>query len=352
MDTHTLDGRPKKLTDPNGLITEYTYDDRSRITSVSVDGDETHWHYHHSGNIESIDYPDGSSVTYTYDDAYRVTAITNALGETQRITYHRPAVGKPDGRQTDTKIYAHGEPLPTPLYVESQVFDKHEWLIEHHLGDTPDIWTYEDHDALGYPQTITDPNGQVTTQSYDAFERPSQTDASGQRLVTQDYDVLDVVTAVTVEDLATGQTQQTQYDVNGLGQVNAEISPASGTTAYTYDEAGNVATLTDGRGITITYTYDALSRVINVDYASTPSTIDVTYTYDEVGPPGDARHGLGRLTQITDANSQLAWWYDIKGNVRRDVRDIDDIAGVNTVSKTVEYTYDALDRVESITLCW
>ena len=52
----------------------------------------------------------------------------------------------------------------------------------------------------------------------------------------------------------------TSYTYDGLDNLNSVQSPDTGTTAKTYDAAGNVVTSTDARGKTTTYTYDALNR--------------------------------------------------------------------------------------------
>ena len=46
----------------------------------------------------------------------------------------------------------------------------------------------------------------------------------------------------------------------------------------------NVRTQTDGKSITVTFSYDELNRVTRIDY---PNDTDTVYTYDQSG------HGAG-----------------------------------------------------------
>lgn len=54
------------------------------------------------------------------------------------------------------------------------------------------------------------------------------------------------------------------YDYDGLDNLTGLHSPDTGDTAYTYDLAGNRTSQTDNRGITSTYTYDALNRFTDI----------------------------------------------------------------------------------------
>ena len=72
---------------------------------------------------------------------------------------------------------------------------------------------------------------------------------------------------------ARGQTRQFFYDA--AGRITGHTSP-EGSASYTYDANGNVLTVTDSTG-TVTRTYDALNRVTSCTdtYGKT-----VGYEYD------------------------------------------------------------------------
>ena len=65
----------------------------------------------------------------------------------------------------------------------------------------------------------------------------------------------------------------------GLGNLKQLISKDSGTTTYTHDDAGNVLSKTDARGVVTTYSYDALNRLKTKQYPANPA-LNVQYHYD------------------------------------------------------------------------
>jgi uncharacterized protein RhaS with RHS repeats len=69
-------------------------------------------------------------------------------------------------------------------------------------------------------------------------------------------------------------------------------SPDTGTTKNTFDSAGNLKTVTDARNTLGTYSYDALNRLTQAEYADQT----INYTYDT------GTNGKGRLTGASDAN--------------------------------------------------
>ena len=82
-----MNGRcePLSSTDPNGVVTNFAYDDRSRMTSITIDPgatqSQTGFTYDAAGNLTVIALPDSSTLTYAYDAAHRLTSVTNNLGE-------------------------------------------------------------------------------------------------------------------------------------------------------------------------------------------------------------------------------------------------------------------------------
>ena len=67
--------------------------------------------------------------------------------------------------------------------------------------------------------------------------------------------------------------------------------------------------MTDARAVTASYHYDALSRLLSVDYPGTDE--DISYQYDQ------CTNGKGRLCQIQDQSGTTQYSYDVFGNVSR-----------------------------------
>src|SRR5690606_2492547 len=120
------------------------------------------------------------------------------------------------------------------------------------------------------------------------------------------YDAHDNLTSVT-----DGRNIQTTYTYNFMGEVIQEQSPDAGTTNYIRDNGGNVAQKTDARGVVTQYGYDALNRLTSVLYPAKASE-NVVYSYDSTAA---GNKGVGRLTQITDRSGYTAYAYDDRGNV-------------------------------------
>ncbi len=85
-DRYNHHGQVEQMTDPNGLVTENTYDLRQRITSRTVGTELTSLQYDAVGQLTQLTLPDGSQLTYTYDAAHRLTDITDNQGNSMHYT--------------------------------------------------------------------------------------------------------------------------------------------------------------------------------------------------------------------------------------------------------------------------
>src|SRR5690606_23092186 len=125
----------------------------------------------------------------------------------------------------------------------------------------------------------------------------------------------------------------TSYTYNALGDLMQQVSPDTGTTTNSYDSGGNLATSTDARSKTATYTYDALNRLTSVTYPDQT----ISYGYDS------GTNQKGRLTQLTDASGSTSWSYDSHGRAMSRQQNMG-------VTKTLGYAYDSAGRLQTLTL--
>jgi RHS repeat-associated protein len=114
------------------------------------------------------------------------------------------------------------------------------------------------------------------------------------------------------------------------------VSPDTGTTSYSYDEAGNLRYKVQN-GTSIEYQYDDLGRLTNILYSD--STQNVTMTYDS----GAGNNLPGRLASVTDPSGVTRYSYDADGRLESETRTI---GGVDYVTG---YGYDAAGNLRSVT---
>jgi len=141
-----------------------------------------------------------------------------------------------------------------------------------------------------------------------------------------------------------------KYDA--LGRKTEMNDPDMGRWYYYYDTAGNLIAQVDARNQASNFYYDALNRLRGKTYATTttPATYArpadpgysgyaVKYYYDESG----YGYSKGYRTRTVDANTNTAWTYNARGRVTQESKTISGNQFYTT------YTYDALDRVVTMT---
>jgi YD repeat-containing protein len=200
------------------------------------------------------------------------------------------------------------------------------------------------YDALGRVISRTDAKGLVSQYAYDALGRLASVKDALNQLTQYTYD--EVGNRLTQTD-ANGHTTSYAYDQRGRRTLR--ILPLGQSESSTYDAAGNLQTRTDFNGKTTTYTYDAANRILSKTPDPSFNAPVVTYAYSN-----------GLRTQMTDASGRtyydygshgwlqdvyrptgsLSYGYDKVGNVTL-------LSGV--YSSTLQYTYDALNRLASVT---
>lgn len=139
------------------------------------------------------------------------------------------------------------------------------------------------------------------------------------------------------------------YDM--LSRVAVATTPEAGTTNFYYTtsagslcsgDPSEVCRRTDARGITTTYSYDAINRIASKSYSD--GTPTASYYYDQTSYNGlGITNGKGRRTGMSDGSGQTAWSYDSMGNILTERRT------VGAVTQTISDTYNLDNSVASIT---
>lgn len=332
-------GRALSVKDADGVVTDLEYHPRGWLTARKTRGTNnaaetddaiTRIEYWPTGLVKKVIQPDGAFTAYTYDAAHRLTDIADNAGNTIHYTLDNAG----NRAQENTK-----DPQGGLKRALSRVHNQLGQLqTQADVQANPTDFTY---DANGNTDTVTDALGRVTDNNYDPLNRLSRTlqDVGGINAETQfAYDALDNLTQVTdPKGLNTG------YTYNGLGDLTQLVSPDTGTTTYTYDSAGNRATQIDARNQPATYSYDALDRLIGITYAG--ASLDVAYTYDATQVVCDSGETFsqGRLTRIADSSGATQYCFDRFGNLVRKVQT------TNGQSFALRYAYTLAGQLQSVT---
>jgi RHS repeat-associated protein len=313
------DGKPRSVTDPNGLTTGYEYYGASqdgrlkRSTLPKVTGQS-------AGRAVEI---------AAYDGSGRPTQI-NALAAdgTVRDSYrHYDELGRlvrevgPQTSATDTS-----RPVACVVYTA--------------LGDVAEIWAGGTADTTSKTCTLDGVNvKKQRSATYDDWSRKlSETDALGRvwRWTWNGHGEL--VSSQTPVQAAAGQSTNYAYGIKGntgevQGQLKSRTVPGAQTVAYTRDALGLVtrAETKNGSNQTVVaydYAYDPAKRLASVTDSRPGGTgKSLTYTWT----PG------GRLAKVEDSDGHsTSFSYDAVGRLAS-------LAAPN--GETVSFVWDAGGRL-------
>lgn len=315
-------GRPLTIIDPNGLSTTLVYDERGRLTTRSVGGEQTSYAYDGVGQLKAVTLPDLSTLTYFYDSAHRLTEIRDGLGN--KVVYSLDAAGN---RTREQAFDVSG----TLARTRSWVYDDLN-RVSQSLGALTQATIYG-YDGNGNRTTTTDPLTHATTNTYDALNRLIEVlDPAGGR-TTYQYDAVDNLTQVTdPRGLAT------TYTYDGLGNRIRQMSPDTGLTTNGFDAVGNLLVRTDAVGNVASFTIDGMNRVSNATFSRAGSPNEVhTYTYDT------GTYGKGRLAQLADPAATTTWTYTLHGRVASKSQI------VSGVTRALSFGYNAAGQLATMT---
>ena len=362
--------------DQEGKVKEFSYDGLGRLVQVTE-----FLAYNAPGDPERSDPANVLETRYTYDEVGNLIAQTNAEGRTTRYQYD--SLGRrikrflPDGEVESMTYYDNGNlEAKTDFngYTTTYLYDSLDRLIEkqadpthpsvvNNTGPAFIVYTYDDAgqriSAATLDSTRTVLNQNIWT--YDERGRVLSKDGD-QGVLSYTYDVANNLTGMQ-SDNTNGVDLTYTYDaLNRLSTVSdsgASVPPAEHT--YSYDEVGNLKTLTYQNGVTHTWTYNSLNRLTNVTISNQASQIlnAFSYTLNASGHRAQMVEQNGRtvdytyddLYRLTDEsissdpvglNGDVMFSYDKVGNR---------LTRISTVTNidTQNFTYDANDRLDSDT---
>lgn len=324
-------GRVRFRRDVQGTSYEYTYDKRGRLTEVQEARPRgsvarTAMTYTPRGDVASVTDADGITLRFEYDKAGRLIQVANPSNH--RLRFELDAAGN--------RI---GEAAYDSMFLKTQVKRTFDALGRMATETGPDnAVTRYTYDEIGRPTGSTDADGRKATSGYDALGRLRESIRDAgilNALTTTSYDPLDQVSSVTDPKGLT-----TEYVTTGLGDVGAVDSPDSGENVDEHDVAGLLIRHEGAGGVgSYRVTRDALGRPTFVSYGD--PKLDTRFTYDtpDVTCPAGERHGVDRLSAMTQSGSRTIFCYDAPGSI---VRKIQSWGGM---TKAVAYSYSPAGRL-------
>jgi RHS repeat-associated protein len=314
--------------------------------SATASGPPRVWAYTYNsfGQVLTVDGPrtDVSDITtYTYytcttgAQCGQVNTISNALGQvTTFLTYN-----------------GNGQPLtisdPNGV-VTTLTYDARLRLTSRKIGTEITSYAYY---PTGLLETVTLPDGSTITYTYDAAHRLTKiTDGSGNYL-SYTLDAMGNRTADNTYDPA-GTLHRTHARVfNAVNELYQDVNAANTaavTTTYGYDGNGNRTSVAAPLSRNTTNQYDALNRLSQITDANAGVTQLAYDGRDSLAGVTDPRtlstsyanDGFGDVTQLVSPDTGTSQGtYDSGGNLKTTT----DARGA-----VATYSYDALNRVSQV----
>lgn len=347
-------GNLKSKTDPNGNETAFEYDGFGRKTKVTGPLDMSSAY-----GSESYEYSlSGPGANYI------LTRTTEEHGSSA----HFIRIDFLDGFGKIIQSAKESEAEGTYSYVTTEYNPRGEieraYLPYFKDGGLPAVfqspagsaeWIQNTYDALGRLTLISKPDGSSITNSYNGWTTTATDENSHQRFFVKDaygrlsqvkekngpeeyttnyqYDGLDNLIVI-----ADHFGNKAEFFYDSIRRKTKMIDPDLGSWTYEYDHNTNLIQTQDANGKTINYAYDELNRLFEKNYLKYPG-IEISYKYDEAA----SLNGIGRRTSMQDLSGQSRWDYDKEGRIIKLEKTIDEDV------YSLEWDYDALDRVKSTT---
>ncbi len=277
---YDTDGNLIAVTDPNGNVTSYLYDDFGQMTSQEspVTG-TTAYAYDEAGNLTQMTDARGATTTRVYDTLNRVTSATSTMPPKSEVvswTYDDPAAG----RFAVGRLATMTDPSGSTTYH----YERRGLLRDETRTLTGAQYTYTSgfrYDADGNRAVVSYPSTQLTVQyGFDYAGRPT---SAGNFVTAASYLPFGPLTSLS---FANGTTQTIAHDARYRVESNRLTSGPNTIAHYTYgyDAAGNITSILDATdpGYDRTFQYDDINRLVTAN-TGTALWRRGSYTWDAMG---------------------------------------------------------------------
>jgi RHS repeat-associated protein len=354
-------------TDPAGQRTRYVYDALARLIAVVKPGDtlalpteqytytlanpvsnirtERRERSGQPGMVTTIQYMDGLGRKLQMKEP----AGSNRFVIKEAVTYNLRGREKEKYLPYFTNTFDYEPPDPSKPKIQ-MVYDslgRETQVMQPVGGFTRNV--YRPLQRVMYDEENTNPMSPhydkpriLTDDGFDRLVRLDERNGSATYTTTYGYDLLNNLNYV--QD-ALGNITVLSYD--GLKRQMGRQDPDRTPLRFTYDDAGNLVERVDVNGQVVRNSYDALNRIKTQDFViDTVMARYATYHYDNDLPPNhrELSNTAGRLAYVEDLTGRSLFSYDARGRTIAEIRDVTDLD-----QYTTQFTYDAMDRITSVT---
>jgi RHS repeat-associated protein len=379
-----------------GLIISNSWDNLNRLVQVSFPDGSTISNLF--SNLDLVGVKDRMSywTTFGYNNVRQMISATNANGAVTQIQYCD--CGAPSqvthwlgtralntlyfydaaGRNTNV-VYPDAYSVTNQFYIEGTLYKSTDssgrqltftsgmYGILTNLALGTQLLLHRELDEYGRAFQTTDLNGVVTTNDFDALGRVLSRRVIGNEVVSisglEQFTYNSSGLAAYTDPLG----HATTFSRDAYGRITTQINANSETNQFSYNAAGLLASLTNGKGSVTRWNFDGFGRVTNKVDANNSEmfryaydldsrltnrlqagTISTTFLFDSVGNLTNIIHpsspsivyqydDLKRLTNMTDGIGTTAFtWTDGNQLASEDGPWAND---------TVSYTYSGRQRV-------
>ena len=333
---------------------QYGYDDaRNRISVTDGNGNTTQYQYDARKRLIETDYPDRTKTTNAYDGPGNLASVTDQAGHVVRYTYDAAnqlqtviQANSPNTSANTTVVGydADGNPITLEdanLHTTVSSFDLLGEITAKTLPDATHTETRQ-YDQNGNLTSLTHFNGVTTTYIYDNLNRLLSRATQGEAAVSFTY------TSTGKRQTMTDASGTTTYSYDSMDRLIAKATP-EGTLSYTYDAAGNLASMNSNNtnGVSVAYSYDDLNRLTSVVDANLPGAGTTTYSYDSATNLGTTTYPNGiqttfaydQLNRVSSAVSQVSG-YSYQRGPTGNLTNVVELNG-----RSVNWTYDGIYRL-------
>lgn len=338
-------GRLVQVTNPFGRALSWTYDGAGRVASITQpSGGLLRYGYDASNNLISVTFADGAVRRYTYENPNFRNALTGVIDESGRrkVTWGYDSAGRPNlnlyGNGTNRLDIAYSGNQVTTWdargAVRTRVFASAggrsvlATLQTAATASTPAATASYSYDAIGNLQSMTTRTGEIRQFSGDARGRTlSATLAAGNSYAQSAATTWHPVFRQPLTVSSKGVTQSAVVD--GYGRITQVSKTGSdGVTSVVqqlvYNTQHLLQSVTDARGATTTFAYDAQGNRTSVTNAQGQIT-----SFSDFDPHGRARRIVrsdgtvilrgfdtrGRLTSRSVGGVVTGYAYDDAGRI-------------------------------------